>query len=212
MGIKGRFTKGAPAPPGYEAPEPPQEQEPLEEPVQEGDAIAAEIRNLAAKKLRHRMGVRKELANLPSILGEGEQVLNLAAGQYDGKQGLIVVTDQRMIFYEKGLGRSRQEDFPYPKVSSIQTTTKMMSGEVIIFVSGNKAQLKSVLPKERVNEIGDYVRGRISDRAATAQPGAPAATNLGHEDRLRRLRAMLDQSLISADEYEAKRREILEDL
>jgi hypothetical protein len=78
---------------------------------------------LANKKLRHKLGVRKELKNLPSLLHESEQVLNLAAGEYDDHQGLLAVTDGRLLFFEKGMVRSRQEDFPYSKISSIQTAT-----------------------------------------------------------------------------------------
>ena len=85
-----------------------------EEEVAEDEAvpdtdIRSDLRELANKKLRHKLGVKTELKNLPSLLHENEQVLNLAAGHYDGHQGLLVVTDRRLLFYEKGLGRSRQE-------------------------------------------------------------------------------------------------------
>jgi len=156
--------------------------------------------------------VRKELKNLPSLLHENEQVLNLAAGEYDGHQGLLAVTDGRLLFFEKGMVRSRQEDFPYSKISSIQTSTGMLFGELVIFVSGNKAKLKQVVPKERATEIGDYIRARIHDGppAAAAQAAVPAPA--GPADRLRSLQSMRDQGLISEEEFEAKRQQILAEL
>ncbi len=51
------------------------------------DDVRSDIRQLADRKLRFKMGVRRELKHLPDILAEQEQVLNMAAGQYDGRQG-----------------------------------------------------------------------------------------------------------------------------
>ncbi len=221
MGLKDKFTQGA---------------APREEPhsddgdeveaglagsaAEEAEAIeglSSEIREIANKKLRHKFGVKRELKALPEILGENEPILNMAAGQYDGKQGLLVVTDRRLIFFEKGMVRSRQEDFPYSKVSSLQTQTKMTSGVITIFVSGNKALIKSVLPKERVNEIGEYVRARIADGdrpapVVEAPAAAPASSEPTHAERLRSLQALRDQGLITDEEFAARREKIIDSL
>lgn len=213
MGLRDRFTKGA-APSDLPAEAHTSQEEPLatDEAELVGDDIRGDIRALANQKLRFKMGVRRELKHLPDVLAEREAVLNLAAGDYDGAQGLLVVTERRLVFFAKGMARTRQEDFPYSKVSSIQTGTSMMSGKLTIFVSGNKALIKNVLPKERVNEIGEYVRGRISDAPASqAAPTAGAASG-NPAERLRSLQSMRDQGLISADEFEAKRMQILADL
>lgn len=211
MGLRDKFTQGAPAPPGYEV-EPDEGDSPISE--ASDDPVSAEIDALARKKLKHRMGVRRELKSLRSILNENERVLSLAAGHYEDHQGLIVMTERRLIFYEKGMARSRQEYSPYSKVSSIQTKTGMAYGGLTIYVSGNKAHLSHVLPKERVGEIGEYVRSRISDHYPTETPRleGSAAPLASPEDRLRRLQAMLESDLISQDEYAAKRREILAEL
>lgn len=121
-----------------------------------------EIEALAKEKLAHRFGVRKELKQLPSLLQEGKPVLNMAAGQYDGRQGLLVVTDRRAIFYEKGLGRSRQEDFPFSKMSSVRSETGRMRGKLTIYASGNSAVIEDIYPKSRALEIGDLMRDKIS--------------------------------------------------
>ena len=98
-----------------------------------------EIQELADQKLpQNRFGVRKELKTLHELLHEGETVLNLGSGVYGGGQGLVVVTDQRVIFYARSLGRSLQEDFRYSKISSVQSETGMLgNGKLVIFASGN---------------------------------------------------------------------------
>jgi hypothetical protein len=170
-----------------------------------------EIQELASKKLQMKMGVRKELKRLPHHLNDGEQVINLSSGMYDGKQGLIVLTDQRVIFTSEGVGSSRLEDFPYSRISSVQTSTGMTFGELTIYVSGNKAQIKQLI-KDRAPEIGDYIRGRISDSAgAPPQVAAtpPPAPSSDPTDELRKFAALRDEGIISEDEFQAKKRQVL---
>lgn len=213
MGLKKRFTQGgAAAAEGYEAP-PIEEPASAEEEASALDGLPNEIAALAKRKLVHRFGVRRELKAIPTILQEGEEVLNLAAGGYDGRRGLLVVTDRRLVFFEKGMARSRQEDFPYSKISSIQTETRMTHGSLIVFVTGNKAVINQVMPKERVGEIGEYVRSRISAHDAPAPSTQGAASSVASpEERLRRLQGMLASGLISPDEFEAKRTTIIDEL
>ncbi len=85
----------------------------------------------------------------------------------------------------------------------------MMSGSLVVFVSGNKAVINQVLPKERVGEIGEYVRARISD--SPPDPPAQPATE-GSAERLRKLKRLYDDGLISDEEFKAKREQALADL
>jgi hypothetical protein len=167
------------------------------------------IEELANNKLDMRMGVKRELKKLPSLLLDAEEVLNLARGQYDGKQGLIVLTDRRVMFVEEGMVRSRLEDFPYGRVSSVQSEKGMMFGRLIIFASGNKAEIKDVAPKDRATEIGDYVRSRIAE-GSSSNGAAPASVADDPYEALRKLGQLRDAGVISPDEFEAKKASLLE--
>ena len=174
-----------------------------------------EIQQLAEQKLQNRLGVRKALKTLHELLHEGETVLNLGSGVYEGKRGLVVVTDQRVIFYDRSFGSSRQEDFRFSKISSVESVTGMLgNGKLVIFASGNKAVIHTVYPKECAGEVGDYVRSRLAadSPVAAAQESGSAPTDADHAERLRRLKSMLDEGLISAEEYEEKRSAILGEL
>jgi hypothetical protein len=109
-----------------------------------------------------KIGIRREVKKLPELLGEGEDVVTMAQGKYEDKQGLVAVTDRRVLFLEQGMVRHRLEDFPYGRISSVQTETGMAYGKLTIHASGNKAVIENVLPKQRAVEIGDYVREKIS--------------------------------------------------
>lgn len=173
-------------------------------------AQAARIAELAEKKLNMRLGVRKELKKLTEKLAEDEEVVNLARGQYDGKTGLVVVTDRRIVFTEQGMVRSRLEDFAYEKISSIQTETGVVFGKLTIFASGNKAVIERVGPKERIPEIGDYVRNRISPGSSpTTPPAAGPAPEASPMDQLKQLGELREAGVLTDEEFEAKKAALL---
>jgi hypothetical protein len=175
---------------------------------------AQQIEGLAKKKLNARLGVKKELRNLPTHLSEGEQVLNLSSGTYDGASGLVVLTDRRVIFTSAGMVKSRLEDFPYGRVSSVQHSGGMMFGQLTIFSSGNKAELTN-MAKDRAKEIADYIRDRISISSQIPVPPAEAATPpsaSNSEDafeKLKKLGELQEAGLITPEDFEQKKRELL---
>lgn len=176
-----------------------------------------QIEELAKKKLNNRLGVKKELRTLPSHLSEGEVVLNLSSGIYDGVNGLVVLTDRRVIFISAGMTKSRFEDFPYGRISSVQHSGGMLMGGIVIFASGNKAELKSMI-KDRAKEIGDYIRDRIHAPPEVQAPSAPqAAPSPGPTaddpfEKLRKLGELRDAGVITDEDFEAKKQQLLAEM
>ncbi len=110
--------------------------------------------------------------------------------------------------------RSRLEDFPYGRISSVQTSTGWTAGDLTIFASGNKTVIKTVMPKDRVNEVGDYVRSRISvaespAAAAAPVPAPPPPSAPDVYDHLRKLGELRDAGVLSQEEFDAKKAELL---
>jgi Bacterial PH domain/Short C-terminal domain len=173
---------------------------------------AEKVGELAENKLRMKLGVKRELKGLVELLAEDEEVLNLARGEYDDRQGLVVLTDRRVLFTERGMMRSRLEDFPYDRISSVQTSTGMVHGTLKLFVSGNAAEIKDVYPKERAPEIGDYIRSRIHQKPTTDAPpaqetgGPPASDPVA---QLKQLAELRDAGIVTPEEFEAKKAELL---
>lgn len=106
---------------------------------------------------------RKEIKELPSILWEDELIEKLVQGIYENKVGILVATNKRLIFIDKGLIYGlRVEDFSYDKISSIQCETGLFFGKIIIFSSGNKAEIRQV-GKNLARGFSDFVRARITN-------------------------------------------------
>jgi hypothetical protein len=104
---------------------------------------------------------RKEIKELPNVLAPDERVEQLTPGFYNGGIGLLVATNRRLIFVDKGmLYGLRVEDFHYDRINSIQYKTGLLLGEITIFAAGNRAEISQV-EKSVVRQFGEFVRGKI---------------------------------------------------
>src|SRR4051812_25141567 len=77
---------------------------------------------------------RREIKELPKILWHDEKVENIVQGFYNNGNGILVATNKRLVFVDKGLLFGlKVEDFPYDKISSIQYETGLLMGKLTIF-------------------------------------------------------------------------------
>lgn len=162
----------------------------------------------AKSKMRVTMGGGREIKRLTGHLWEGETVEQMTTGTYGKGTGLIVLTDRRLLFVQDGFTSKTSEDFPMEKVSSVQWSSGMMLGTIIIFASGNKSEIKNV-NKDDGKELVDKVRHRLSAPPSSA-PSPPAATNPADPiEQLKRLGELRDAGVVTPEEFEAKKAELL---
>ncbi|MEU0761600.1 PH domain-containing protein [Streptomyces microflavus] len=163
----------------------------------------------AAEKLSSTFGSKREIQRLPEVLWEGETVEMLATGIYGKGNGLLAMTSLRLIFLKHGVMSQQVEDFPYSKISSVQWSGGMLSGSLIVFASGNKAEIKQI-PKADGKDFADRLRSHIATGAVPA--AAPAPVGGAQQDVGSRL-ATLDQlraaGAITDAEYQDRRTQIL---
>lgn len=151
---------------------------------------------------------KKEIKELPNILWEGEKLEKLAQGIYNGGFGVVVATNRRVIFVDKGIIKFRVEDFPYDKITSIQYETGFLQGKITIFASGNKAVIDNI-SKDIARTFAEYIRAKISGNKNTTDPLASIDT----EDivsKIERLAKLKKQGTISEDEFAALKKKIVE--
>lgn len=174
------------------------------------DDIKSQIKGLGG--LDSYLG-RREIKELPNILWHDEKVENIIQGLYNNSNGVLVATNKRLVFVDKGiLFGLKVEDFPYDKISSIQYETGLLMGKMTIFTSGNKAVIDNV-EKSKVRAFGDWVRARISapkDNVLT-QPIAQTQTTSGSDplEKLERLAKLKEQGILTDDEFQKQKQQIL---
>src|SRR5690349_7190273 len=128
------------------------------------DALRDDITQ-ARSLMSSKLGSGREIKRLVEYLWEDERVDRMVSGSYGGGLGLLVLTDRRLLFLKDGITSKTHEDFPIERVTSVQWSSGMATGKVIIFASGNKAEITNVTKKDG-KDLTDLVRSRIA-------PGQP---------------------------------------
>ena len=152
---------------------------------------------------------RREIRELPNILWEDEIVEKIVQGLYENGQGILVATNKRLLFVDKGLIYGlRIEDFPYDKITSIQYETGLLFGKIKIFASGNKADIEQV-DKKQARDFAEYVRARISGAKehASIPKNKPAYDDV--ITQLERLAKLKAQGVISDEELLSQKKKLL---
>ncbi len=152
----------------------------------------------------------KEIRELPEILHSDEVIENIVAGSYKGGFGVLVATDKRLVFVDKGmLWGSKVEDFPYDRINSIQYETGMLMGTIKIHASGNKADIQNVA-NTLIKDFAEFVRLKISSKSDVSfEPKQPAVDMLSQLEHLAKLR---DQGILTEEEFNEQKAKILNKL
>lgn len=160
----------------------------------------------AVGRMSNKVGGKREIRKLPEHLQEGERVDRILTGTYHNGTGILVLTDRRLFFLKDGVMSKRSEDLPLSKISSIEWSSGMMLGKIAAFVSGNKAEVTNV-QKVDGKALVDDVRARIAD--GPVAPAAPAVAAADPVEQLRKLAELRDAGVLTPEEFEAKKADLM---
>lgn len=152
--------------------------------------------------------VKKARNEAQKHLDDDEEVLDsVAGGIADNPIGLLMATDRGIVlFVGKQLGHDLQR-FQYENISSIQHG-KVGLGQTLAFVSfGNEVKLVGI---GRKVDVAGFV-GLVRDKMTAAKSSTGASANVGGDvaEQIRALAQLRDEGLLTPDEFEAKKAELL---
>jgi len=152
---------------------------------------------------------RKEVRHLHHLLRGTERVIILGQGQYGKKQGLIVLSNERLFFFEKSLlGQETVEEFSLKSITSLEIGKKMTGERLVVHVSGNRSEIKGMLHGQADEIVRRFRTLKAEQEApATVVPAASADNPLAQLEKLATLR---DRGIISAEEFDQKKAELME--
>ena len=166
-------------------------------------------------------------------LEPSEQVLTAIQGTYETsilgtdttRTGMLLATQNRVVFYAKKLGGYELESFAYGNISSFEQGKNMMGHNIKFFASGNKVQMKWISDPKAMEQFVATVKGHLGANAAAAPaaapqpppptpaPAAPAPPSSGDSasviDAIKQLGSLHDAGILSDDEFTTKKGELL---
>lgn len=175
------------------------------------EEIKATIQNLKLDNISSFFG-RKEINELPSILSPDEQINNIIQGMYNGGQGILVSTNRRLIFIDKGLLYGvKVEDFPLDKITSIQYETGLIFGKVKIHTSGNIALIDQV-EKSASRKFAEFVRDKLSQPKETVVQVIQSSQQPDILEQIEKLAQLKQKGILSDEEFAEQKKKLLEKL
>lgn len=177
------------------------------------DQLKAEMKRLAATVSDTPFGTKKEFFHLPQVLNAGEHPVGIVSGMMDGNTWLITLTNQRVIFLDKGMIFGvKQVDVNLMNIVSVGGKTGLMFGEITISTSGQNYTVKNVM-KASVIPFTNLVN---ETRNSLNKPASPT-TSINNEkssfddamDKIDRLAEMKAEGILSEEEFQQQKQRVL---
>ena len=173
------------------------------------DEIKQQIQSIKLSNSSTYFG-RREINELPNILAPNEIIDNLAQGTYNNGQGILVSTNRRLLFVDKGMFFGlKVEDFPLDKISSIQYETGLIFGGIKIHTTGNIAMIDNI-EKASARSFAEFVRDKLSKPKETIN--ATINTEPTILDQLEKLAKLKENGILTEDEFKEQKKKLLEKL
>lgn len=173
------------------------------------DELKREYKRIASEVGDDQFFTRRELNHLPSMLFDHEQVVAFSSGVMDSSTWLIVLTDKRIIFLDKGLLYGlKHQIIDLDKVSSISGETGLLMGKIKVSASGSSKEITNV-PKKTVGTFSSLANQAISSAKSRSLEAVGAHAPEDKIERLERLAKLKESGILTKDEFETEKAKIL---
>ena len=146
-------------------------------------------------------------------LDKDETVIAAVLGTYEKKvmgsdfikAGVFVATPKRLVFFSKGWFSETAEVFPLSSISSFETGKTMMGHYFKFFASGNEVSMKWIQEGD-IAKFNEFVRGGIGKQTGAS---SPPRKDSDIPDQIAKLAVLKAGGVLSEQEFESKKRELL---
>ncbi|MGI8806558.1 MAG: PH domain-containing protein [Acidimicrobiales bacterium] len=152
------------------------------------------------------------LRDAAPALSEGEEVIDFTTGSIEvrrmgnstKRQGTVIVTDRRVILFSKKLGGYDVQDYAYGLLTSVDHKKGIAFGNLDLAAAGDRSHV-TMINKDEIERVAQAIRQRV---AQTHTPG-PQPSSPDVADQIRKLAGLRDDGILSPEEFEAKKRQLL---
>lgn len=172
--------------------------------MREKKSVMRELKKLSTFNT---FGTKKEVNYLPEILNPDEHVLSLISGFLDGNTWIIALTGERLIFLDKGMIYGlKQREILLDKINSISQKRGLLLGSVTIQDGATAIKIDNI-DKAVIGSFVDTLNDAIKKfKVPVRQENKTSDTSI---DDLLKLKTLLDQGILTQEEFDAKKKQLL---
>lgn len=178
------------------------------------EELKIEFKRLAKQVGDMPLGTRKEFYLLPAILAEGETPMAVASGLMGGNTWLITLTDQRMIFLDKGMVFGlKQVVIDLRDILSANGKTRMKTGSITLCADQQTYTIENMI-KGAVIPLTDLINQLREQRVKTAAISSPTPAHNASAltdmiAQLEQLASLKERGILSDEEFSTQKAKIL---
>lgn len=116
--------------------------------------------------------------------------------------GWLAATNSRIVFFAKNIGGFEFAEFPYTKITSVDCSEGTSHGDVLSFFLGER-RIEIIGVREHASEFAKLIREEMC-----GDPRPEVDDSIAHT--LKQLADLRDQGILTAEEFETKKRELLD--
>jgi hypothetical protein len=170
------------------------------------EALKAEYTRIAKELNDHKFFTKKELNYVQEVISEGEQVLAFTSGFTDGDTWLIVLTDRRVLFLNKGFFYGlKQTSIDLNMINSISKETSLFFGSITIENGASKKSINKVWK----SSVEIFVK-KVNDATYALKNRAdPLEQQKNQMEQLFKLGDMLQKGILTQEEFNVQKTKLL---
>ena len=182
------------------------------------DEVKAQMEGVGIRDL---FGTKREVKELPKILNDDENdvIKYGCSGLADGNTVLAICTNQRVLFIDKGLIYGiRSTEIPLDMVNGVSYKKGLVFGAIAITNGATVTKLENIAKKDApvmadtIKQQAALYKQSLHDQAqpqiVTSQSTSSSNVDQVIED-LYKLKTLVDEGIISQEEFEAKKKQML---
>lgn len=172
----------------------------------QNDKIEKIMQQLADAGISGTFGTKKEIKHLPDVIHDDEIIKYATSGFYSGSTVLIVVTDKRIIFFDKGLiyGTNKTE-IPLDKINSISYKKGMVLSKLKMYNGAAPVNIDKI-ENNTIEKLTSILNKSIEDYNNKPQQVVSAHSVA---DELKKFKELLDSEIISQEEFDDQKKKLL---
>lgn len=172
--------------------------------------VESQLENANGRKIK---STKRQLKTLASMLHDDEKILYVTATSRAVGPILpciIICTNYRVLIMQKGFVYGNDiKQIALDKINTIDYHLSLMHAEIQIIDGAGKETKISAIPKNEVIELVKTIQEAMNNYAAKTKVTNEDASN-DPADQLRKLKSLVDEGIISKEEFEAKKKQILD--
>ena len=122
----------------------------------------------------------------------------------NSRNGIFIATSKRIVLYRRKRSGYELEVFPYSNISSIEMDKKW-DGYRVAFSGSGKMRMTGIETGD-VQKFVEYVRSRMGQME---EETTPSELTMDIPDQIRKLAELKDQGILTEEEFESKKKELL---